>query len=73
MESAPIGDDGSIQWHPDGADVPDRAVGMSIALLGFVLLFVLALIYVFGGIVTAGPPVPLHTPTTYGPPPTVVH
>lgn len=66
---------GERSWHPNGADVSNRSLGG--ALVALLLLLVLAGVLIWGSLawkVLVGdtPAVPVHTPTTYGPPPTVV-
>lgn len=62
---------GEQAWHPDGADVSPRGIGAVLAGAAFIAFLVLCLMF---GYTLAGtdPPVPVHTPTTYSPPTTVV-
>lgn len=62
---------GEQEWHPDGADVPSRWVGLLLLLLGLILMTVILLVASWNGVFDSGP-LPTSTPTTYGPPPTVV-
>lgn len=62
---------GEQSWHPEGADVHPRINALVLAL-AMALVLCLAGLYLVTGGISAGPPVPSHTPTTYGPPPTVV-
>jgi hypothetical protein len=68
----PIGDDGCIEWHPDGEDVPSWALGLLIAGAGVLALLLVSLACLLSTPVNpqpapgtpGGPPVP----TTYGAP-----
>ena len=61
---------GERSHHPDGADVPAWGVGLFIFLLGLIVLTVVLLGAAWNGAFDG--PLPTSTPTTYGPPPTVV-
>lgn len=67
-----IGDDGCIEWHPDGADVPTWLFGLAIVGAGAVVLL-MALLMALSLSPANSQPAPGTpgggpVPTTYGPP-----